>query len=165
MSYIVIKYVNPGKIDEINNSQLKNERKYFYSQCLFDCSIYLFNRFQPLKIPISILQHILESYSSNINYFFNELESTLLLKINYNLSLFYYVDGFNSEAINNMNQAKERLNDMKNFPVSKTRKSRISLNEEDLMMNKLRSNNNNDNNTFLLDFNEVVSPKNKAHFI
>ena len=160
MSYIVIKYVNPGKIDEINNSQLKNERKYFYSQCLFDCSIYLFNRFQPLKIPISILQHILESYSSNINYFFNENESTLLLKINYNLSLFYYVDGFNSEAINNMNQAKERLNDMKNFPVSKTRKSRISLNEEDLMMNKLRSNNNNDNNTFLLDFNEVVSPKN-----
>ena len=138
MSYIVIKYVNPGKIDEINNSQLKNERKYFYSQCLFDCSIYLFNRFQPLKIPISILQHILESYSSNINYFFNEIESTLLLKINYNLSLFYYVDGFNSEAINNMNQAKERLNDM----------------------NKLRSNNNNDNNTFLLDFNEVVSPKN-----
>ena len=160
MSYIVIKYVNPGKIDEINNSQLKNERKYFYSQCLFDCSIYLFNRFQPLKIPISILQHILESYSSNINYFFNELESTLLLKINYNLSLFYYVDGFNSEAINNMNQAKDRLNDMKYFPVSKTRKSRISLNEEDLMMNKLRSNNNNDNNTFLLDFNEVVSPKN-----
>ena len=138
MSYIVIKYVNPGKIDEINNSQLKNERKYFYSQCLFDCSIYLFNRFQPLIIPISILQHILESYSSNINYFFNEIESTLLLKINYNLSLFYYVDGFNSEAINNMNQAKERLNDM----------------------NKLRSNNNNDNNTFLLDFNEVVSPKN-----
>ena len=138
MSYIVIKYVNPGKIDEINNSQLKNERKYFYSQCLFDCSIYLFNRFQPLKIPISILQHILESYSSNINYFFNEIESTLLLKINYNLSLFYYVDGFNSEAINNMNQAKERLNDM----------------------NKFRSNNNNDNNTFLLDFNEVVSPKN-----
>ena len=138
MSYIVIKYVNPGKIDEINNSQLKNERKYFYSQCLFDCSIYLFNRFQPLKIPISILQHILESYSSNINYFFNEIESTLLLKINYNLSLFYYVDGFNTEAINNMNQAKERLNDM----------------------NKLRSNNNNDNNTFLLDFNEVVSPKN-----
>ena len=91
----------------------------------------------------------MESYSSNINYFFNELESTLLLKINYNLSLFYYVDGFNSEAINNMNQAKDRLNDMKNFPVSKTRKSRISLNEEDLMMNKLRSNNNNDNNTFL----------------
>ena len=160
MSYIVIKYVNPGKIDEINNSQLKNERKYFYSQCLFDCSIYLFNRFQPLIIPISILQHILESYSSNINYFFNEIESTLLLKINYNLSLFYYVDGFNSEAINNMNQAKDRLNDMKNFPVLKTRKSRISLNEEDLMMNKLRSNNNNDNNTFLLDFNEVVSPKN-----
>ena len=84
MSYIVIKYVNPGKIDELNNSQFKNERKYFYSQCLFDCSIYLFNRFQPLSTPITILLHILELYNSNVNYLFNELELTLLLKINYN---------------------------------------------------------------------------------
>ena len=159
MSYIVIKYVNPGKIDELNNSQFKNERKYFYSQCLFDCSIYLFNRFQPLSTPITILLHILELYNSNVNYLFNELELTLLLKINYNLALFYYVDGFNSEAISNMNQAKERLNDIKYFP--KTRKTRISLNEEDLMMNKLRNNNNNDNNTFLLDINDVVQSKNE----
>ena len=159
MSYIVIKYVNPGKIDELNNSQFKNERKYFYSQCLFDCSIYLFNRFQPLSTPITILLHILELYNSNVNYLFNELELTLLLKINYNLALFYYVDGFNSEAISNMNQAKERLNDIKYFP--KTRKTRISLKEEDLMMNKLRNNNNNDNSTFLLDINDVVQSKNE----
>ena len=159
MSYIVIKYVNPGKIDEINNSQLKRERKYFYSQCLFDCSIYLFNRFLPLKISISILHHILESYKANINNTFNEYESTLLLKINYNLALFYYVDGFNSEAINYMTKAKERLNDIKYFPVSKTRKSRINLNEEDLMMNKLRNNNNNDSSSLLLDFNDVISSK------
>ena len=112
-----------------------NERKYFYSHCLFDCSLYLFNRYQPLSITISILQHILDLYNNNENYLLNEIEMTLLLKINFNLGLFLYSDGFINEAISNLNQAKERLSDIKHFPISKTKKSRISLNEEDLLKN------------------------------
>jgi len=155
LSITVVKYINPGKIDDIRN-QLKNERRYFYSNCLFDCSVYLFNRFQPFLISISILTHILDIYNANINYLLNEIESTLLLKVNYNLGLFYYVDGLNMESINMFNQAKERLSDIKYFPISKTRKSRISLNEEELMKNKLRSNNNNTNSsTLILDLNDV----------
>ena len=50
VSITVIKYI-PGNSEEINN-QLKNERRYFYSSCLFDSSIYLFNRFQPLSKSI-----------------------------------------------------------------------------------------------------------------
>ena len=154
ISDTVVKYINPGKIDEINN-QLKNERKYFYSHCLFDCSLYLFNRYQPLSITISMLQHILELYNNNENYFLNEIESTLLLKINFNLGLFFYTDGFINEAISNFNQAKERLSDIKHFPISKTRKSRISLDEEDLMKNKNRNNNNSNNSSnIILDFND-----------
>ena len=154
ISDTVVKYINPGKIDEINN-QLKNERKYFYSHCLFDCSLYLFNRYQPLSITISMLQHILELYNNNENYFLNEIESTLLLKINFNLGLFFYTDGFINEAISNLNQAKERLSDIKHFPISKTRKSRISLDEEDLMKNKNRNNNNSNNSSnIILDFND-----------
>ena len=160
ISITVVKYINPGKIDEISN-QLKNERRYFYSNCLFDCSIYLFNRFQPFRISISILSHIIDLYNLNMNYLLNELESTLLLKVNYNLSLFYYMDGLNTEAISILNQAKERLSDIKYFPISKTRKSRISLNEEELMKNKLRANNNNISNssTLILDFNDVIIPQ------
>jgi hypothetical protein len=71
------------------------------------------------------------------------------------------MDGLNAEAINILNQAKERLSDIKYFPISKTRKSRISLNEEELMKNKLRANNNNISNssTLLLDFNDVIIPQ------
>ena len=144
-------HLNQGKRDE-NNNQSKNEKKFFYSQCLFDSSIYIFNRFKPLSITISILQHILEIYT---NYFLNEIESIFLLKVNYNLALFYYSDGINMEAINNMNQAKERLFDIKSFPISKKRKSRISLNEKDLMMNKLITNNSNNNSKLILDFQEI----------
>ena len=157
ISVTVVKYINPGKIDEINN-QLKNERKYFYSHCLFDCSLYLFNRYQPLSITISILQHILDLYNNNENYLLNEIEMTLLLKINFNLGLFLYSDGFINEAISNLNQAKERLSDIKHFPISKTKKSRISLNEEDLLKNKLRTNNNNSSN-IILDFNDNEEQK------
>ena len=157
LSVTVVKYINPVKIDEIN-TQLKNERRYFYSNCLFDCSIYLFNRFQPFNISISILNHTLDLYNNqNVNYVLNEIESTLLLKINYNLGLFCYVDGLNMEAVNNFNQAKDRVTDIKNFPISKTRKSRISLDEKDLMMNKLRNNNSTSN--LILDFNDIVSPQ------
>lgn len=157
LSVTVVKYINPVKIDEIN-TQLKNERRYFYSNCLFDCSIYLFNRFQPFNISISILNHTLDLYNNqNVNYVLNENESTLLLKINYNLGLFCYVDGLNMEAVNNFNQAKDRVTDIKNFPISKTRKSRISLDEKDLMMNKLRNNNSTSN--LILDFNDIVAPQ------
>jgi hypothetical protein len=92
-----------------------------------------------------------------VNYILNEIESTLLLKINYNLGLFYYVDGLNMEAINNFNQAQDRVADIKKFP--KTRKSRISLDEKDLMMNKLRNNNNNSSNNLILDFDDILSPQ------
>ena len=157
LSVTVVKYINPVKIDEIN-TQLKNERRYFYSNCLFDCSIYLFNRFQPFNISISILNHTLDLYNNqNVNYVLNENESTLLLKINYNLGLFCYVDGLNMEAVNNFNQAQDRVTDIKKFPISKTRKSRISLDEKDLMMNKLRNNNSTSN--LILDFNDIVAPQ------
>ena len=160
LSNTVVKYITPGKIDEIN-TQLRNERRYFYSNCLFDCAIYLFNRYHPLNLSISIFTHILDIYTNiNIN-FLNEIELILLLKLKYNLSLFYYSDGLTLEAITNMNQAKERVLDIKYFPVSKMLKSRISLNEEELMMNKLRSNNNKSSN-LLLDLNELVIPVNHS---
>ena len=162
LSITGVKYINSGKTEDMGN-QFKNERNYYYSHCLFDCSIYLFNRFQPLCISIYILQHIIERYNNNpsVNSSIVENESTLLLKTNYNLALFYYTDGYNIEAINNLNQAKERLSDIRYFPVSEKCKSRISLNEEDLRMNKLRSNNNDSStSTFILDFNDVIAPAN-----
>ena len=154
ISISVVKYTTPGKIDELN-TQLNNERRYFYSNCLFDCSIYLFNRFQPLDLSIMIFNHILEIYTT-INSLI-ESESTLLLKVNYNLAIFSYSIGLNTEAINNLNQAIELLSEIKYFPVSKTRKSRISLNEEELMMNKLMA-----NNTLLLDLNDLELPANHS---
>ena len=151
LSTTVIKY-NPSSSDEIKN-QLKNERRYFYSSCLFDSSIYLFNRFQPLSASIYILQHILDLYGNKLTFVPNEIESILLLKVNYNLGLFYYIDGYYNESINNFNQARERLLDIKYFPTTPLKKINIS----DKLLKSL--NNNSSNN--LYNFNEYLDMFNR----
>jgi len=107
-------YRQGNSIETINI--LKNERKYFYASFLFDSSLYLFNRYQTLSIIIDILNHILELYGNKLTFFSDEIESILLLKVNFNLGLFYYVNGNNNESINNLIQAKKRLLDIKYFP-------------------------------------------------
>jgi pentatricopeptide repeat protein len=101
------------------SNQFKFERKYFYSSCLFDLSFYLFNRYIKLSLCTFILRHILDYYGNEINFEPNEIESILLLKVNYNLGLFYYVDGHYKESIFHLNQARERLIEIKLFPSFK----------------------------------------------
>ena len=151
LSITVIKY-NPGNSDEINN-QLKNERRYFYSSCLFDSSIYLFNRFQPLSVCINILQHILDLYGNKLTFVPNEIESILLLKVNYNLGIFYFIDGYNTESITNLNQARERLLEIKYFPTTPLKKYKPSEKSE------ISSSTNSSSN--LYNFNEYLAAFNR----
>ena len=135
-------YLNMYKKYEYGSNRYKFEKKCAYCNFLFDCSIYLFNRCRPLYLPISILQFILDIY----NYYckneswLNENRLIYLLKVNYNLSLFYYTVGNNKEAINNLNKAKEILCKIKNFPVLNILKSDT--------YNLLPNNNRNDKNNF-----------------
>ena len=147
--------------DEINN-QLKNERRYFYSSCLFDSSIYLFNRFQPLFICIYILQHILELYGNKLTFVPNKIESILLLKVNYNLGLFYYVNGNNNESIYNLNQARDRLLDIKYFPITPS-KYIHKIHEEKDINNKITNSSSNlyNFNEFFTDFQNIKGSRNK----
>ena len=150
LSITVIKY-NPANNDEMNN-QLKNERRYFYSSCLFDSSIYLLNRFQPLSTIIYILQHILELYGNKLTFVPNEIESILLLKVNYNLGLFCYINDNYKESINNLNQAKIRLLEIKYFPITKNFRKKNNENKE---LNKLCFISNNSSSN-LYNFNDLL---------
>ena len=154
LSITVIKY-NPANNEEINN-QLKNERRYFYSSCLFDLTFYLLNRFQPLSVSIYILQHILESYGNKLTFVPNEIESILLLKVNYNLGIFYYMNGCYKESISNLNQARDRLLEIKYFPIIKNYQKK---HDTDYIYNKLVFNTNSSSN--LYNFNEFLADFNK----
>ena len=138
-----------NKISDISyKNDLKYHRLYFYSSCLFDSSIFSFLRYQPLSISTYILQHILELYKEKNLKENTRYEQVLILKVNYNLGLFFYIDGKNSEAINHLTLAKENLSEIVFFPVNVKneenhnmenagRNSAILKNQEKHILNKL----------------------------
>ena len=143
---LTVKEMHKININSYKND-LKTHRLYFYSNSLFDCSIFYFYRYQPLSFSTYILQHILELYKEKNSKEYTKYEQILMLKINYNLGLFFYVDGMNNEAINSLIQAKKILADIV-FYSSKTeekeynsdiggRNSAILENQEKHLLNKL----------------------------
>ena len=106
------------------DSDIKHIGRYFYRNCIFDASIFFFIKYQPLIISNFILQHILELYQDKSFSELLDVEQVLLLKVNYNLGLFLYADGNNFEAISYLNQAKERLSDIKFLPLTKEKKEK-----------------------------------------
>ena len=151
LSSTVIRY-KQGNNTEISN-QLKNERRYFYASFLFDSSLYLFNRYQPLSTIIDILQHIIELYGNKLTFYPDEIESILLLKVSFNLGLFCYINGNNNESINNLIQARERLLDIKYFPKSTIKNTKFTFPKEENNMFH-RSSIINNSSTNLCNLNE-----------
>ena len=146
-----VKKYNPPNNDEMNN-QLKNKRRYFYSSCLFESTIYLLYHFQPLSTIIYILQHILELYGNKLTSVPNEIESILLLKVNYNLGLFCYINDNYIESINNLNQARDRLLKIKYFPIKKNFPKKKEENNESNRLGFISINSNNN----LYNFNDLL---------
>ena len=146
---VIEKFGGLNNLDSMD-CDIKHIGRYFLRNCIFDACIFFFMKYQPLSICTFTLQHILDLYQDKP---FNELldvEQVLLLKVNYNLGLFLYADGNNVEAINNLNQAKDRLSDIKFLPLTKEKKDKpYSIiesgfnNEYVPILSKLTYNNNN----------------------
>ena len=184
-NYFCILYIKTNFILSLRNlpkitlisykNELKYNRLYTYANCLFGTAIFNFYKYQPLSFSIYILQHILTIYQ-DINIKDNKLEQLLLLKVCYNLGLFFYVNGFNNKAINSLNLAKEKLNDIKYFQNNRNEekdylgRNSAVLNRKENFLNKLtfykRKINNRDNKNLediiLSKFSEKNANHNKA---
>ena len=106
-NYFIIIYIKTfyiinitREIQKIDVNTFKNEIKYqriyLYANTLFDCANFSFFKYQPLKFSTFMLQHILELYKDRNPKDNSKLEYILLLKTNYNLGLYLYVDGKNN---------------------------------------------------------------------
>ena len=104
------------------NNDLENDYKligrFFFYDCLYKIGVYFLCRYEPSSLIIILFQYIFEHYhEKDIIYLINS-EQILLLKINYNLALLYYLEGNIGEAIVNLTQAKERLPEKIIFPYT-----------------------------------------------
>jgi len=183
-NYFCILYIKTNFILSLRNlpkitlisykNELKYYRLYIYANCLFGTAIFNFYKYQPLSFSIYILQHILTIYQ-DINIKDNKLEQLLLLKVCYNLGLFFYVNGFNNKAINSLNLAKEKLNDIKLFQNNRNEekdylgRNSAVLNGKENILNKLtfykRRINNIDNKNLEDIILSKFSQKNSNHNI
>ena len=143
---LTLKEMHKININSYKND-LINHRLYFYSNSLFDCSIFNFYRYQPLSFSTYILQHVIELYKEKNPKEYTKYEQILMLKTNYNLGLFFYVDGMNNDAINSLIQAKKYLSEIVFFSSKSEEKeysndiggrnSAILENQEKHLLNKL----------------------------
>ena len=145
------------KFTSVNND-LENDFKlfgrFFYYECLYNVGIYFLYRYQPLSIIISLFQFIFEKYhEKEILYLINS-EQILLLKINYNLGVLYYVEGNNIEALVNLNQAKKRLFEKIIFPFTKLKGNNQTINKASI---STKLNTNNDSNNINQDRSSISS--------
>ena len=137
---------------------------YIYASCLFGTAIFNFYKYQPLNFSIYILEYILNKYQ-DINIKDSKLEQLLLLKVCYNLGLFLYVNGFNSKAINSLNLAKEKLNDIKllqnnkNDEIESIGRNSAVLNGKNNILNKLTFNKRKKYNTVDKKFEDIILSK------
>ena len=104
------------------NNDLENDYRligrFFFYDCIYNIGVYFLCRYQPSNLIIILFQYIFEHYhEKDIIYLINS-EQILLLKINYNLALLYYLEGNIGEAIVNLTQAKERLPEKIIFPYT-----------------------------------------------
>ena len=159
------------KITQLSyKKEIRYNRLYLYSSCLFDISIFSFYKYQPLSFSTYILQHIKDLYQDKNVKDFTKYEQLLFLKANYNLGLFYYVDGLNNEAINSLISAKEKLNQISfisfynkneenDFFEGGWRNTEILKNEDNNILNKLTFYKNKINNLDEKTINNRISNK------
>ena len=117
---------------------LKHISQYIYANIIFDLGIYYFIKYHPFSIIINMLQHILELYKDSSISELIMAEQIVLLKTNFNLGLFLYMDGNNYESVQCFLKSKAILSIIKtSLPSSKyTNKIKVEINENEEKDNK-----------------------------
>ena len=159
--YLISKIVNSKFLlsSDMNNKdpKINHISKYLYSTIFFDIGIFYFLKYKPLIFIINILRHVLELYKNNIFDEILTIEKILLLKTNYDLGLFLYVDGKNKESIQHLLDAKNILSNIKILSPLKENKTKkmpkavysensfLSLLNKNILSNSSKGDNENEN--------------------
>ena len=147
----------------------KNLARYFYFDCLYKQSIYFFMRYQSFDLITELLNYILEKYLNLGISSITNFERILLMKINYNLGLYYYSMGNSIDAILKLEESNDHLKNIYNFPytILKTnleKKSPQSLKNQNIKTLQEKStlssfNNNIDDNIDKIMNNETIKKR------
>jgi len=115
------------------NSNTRNQINFWFSLVLNNASYYAILYYFPISLSININNNIIKIYQNSDENKLTKIEKTLLLKVLYNLSLLYYLNGQNDKALIKLNETKERVINSDEFYYSinnlanKNRKKKDSI--------------------------------------
>ena len=146
----------------------KNLARFFYFDCLYKQSIYFFMRYQSFDIITELLNYISEKYINMGNSSISNFERILLMKVNYNLGLYYYSMGNSADAILKLDESNDHLKNIYTFPytilnITQENKSPQSLKNQNIKplqeKSTLSSFNNIDENIDKMMNNETIKKR------
>ena len=111
----------------------KNQINYWFSFALHNVFYYCISNYYPISVSIKLNKIILDIYQQSDTKNLSIIENSLLIKVLYNLSLSFYLDGQNERALENLDEAKDmitkNLYSYKNniFTVNNKKKESINL--------------------------------------
>ena len=133
----IINYIYNWFKNKINIRNLvlesKNLINYWFSFALHNAFYYCILNYYPISISIKLNKLILDMYQYSDEKKLSNMENSLLIKVLYNLSLSYYLNGQNERALENLDEAKDRISKntyfYKNniFPVNNKKKESFNL--------------------------------------
>ena len=140
------KKITDDKSSDFDNKEISN---YIYSIIFFYIAIFYFMKYHSFSITIQMLKHVIDLYKETD---FNEIsiiEKTLLLRTNYNLGLFLYIDGCSQEAIKYLLDSKNILSNIKLSILSYIKLSILSKQKKETKHGSVHKKKNYNKNTFL----------------
>ena len=150
-------------------SNTKNQINSWFSLVLNNASYYAILYYHPINLSININNNIIKIYQNSDENTLTKIEKTLLLKVLYNLSLFYYLNGQIDKALIKLNETKERIINSDEFYYSinnltnKNRKRKDSIIYSNSNDNALLSNEDEGNRlSTATSISEFV--KNKSYY-
>lgn len=113
--YNLFKYKSNNRLFTLDT---KNQINFWYSLYLHYFSYYTIKYYFPMSLRISLNNNIIDIYRTLNENNLTQKEKTLMIKILYNTSLFYYLNGQNDKALINLEEAKDKMFNSDEFVYS-----------------------------------------------
>ena len=98
---------------------IKNKIKFWFSLALHNASYFSNSYYFPIRLSINLNKNIIDIYGNLDENNLSTAEKALIIKVLYNLSLSYYLNGQNDKALDNLYDAKDRIINNEDVDYSK----------------------------------------------
>ena len=113
--YYIYNWFNNRDHAKGSNLDIKNHINYWFSLVLHNATYISILYYFPINLSINLNKMIIDLYEDINENLLTYKEKSLIIKVLYNLSLSYYLNGQNEKALNSLNGVRDKILNSENF--------------------------------------------------